>query len=124
MIDIYGTLGGSSSWKSSYSPCGCVRPRLLQQQQAQQQAEQVELGAADGANSNCTADGVYCKAQGFLPSGNDIQHANLTFDQAIAACTKNGADCAGITFKQNNSRPASAVPVYLKRCSGIDPCCT
>jgi len=124
VLDVYGALGGSAAWRATYPPCGCVRPppppqqqQQLQQQQGGQREPAWPAARSAGA-PNCTADGNYCLARGFLQAGNDLEHANLTFAQATAACTARGPDCAGITFKQNQSRPAAAVPMYLKHCAG------
>ena len=61
----------------------------------------------------------YTVGQGFLPDGNDISHTNLTWADGIAHCSAR-SDCAGITFKSNTSKPAGALPLYLKKCGGVE----
>eukprot|EP01044_Picomonas_judraskeda_P001938 COSAG03_NODE_126_length_12149_cov_3.594274_4_plen_404_part_00 len=61
----------------------------------------------------------YTAAQGFLPDGNDISHTNLTWAEGIAQCSAR-SDCAGITFRSNSSKPIGKLPLYLKKCGGVE----
>ena len=54
-----------------------------------------------------------------MPDGNNISHTNLTWAAGIAQCSAR-CDCAGTTFKSNQSKPTGPVPLYLKKCGGVE----
>ena len=106
-IDIFTALGGSSKWRSTYPTCGCERPSSA--------GEQGRLAAVTEKFSG----NFSVLAATSMADGNDFARANLTFEAAVSRCGA-AKDCVGFTFRQSGSMPAAAVPMYLKKCTGVE----
>lgn len=98
-IDIFGTLGGVADWRTSYPVCGCQRPP--------------SVGDGSRAPTN------FSVTQGYMSDNEVIETKNLTWSAAAAACAADG-ECAGFTFKSNDSKPAAPVTIRLKHCDLVD----
>ena len=102
-IDIYTALGGTSDWRSTYPACGCQRP---------QGANAVPIPERSSAAPNYTA------THGYMAVGEVLSEEQMSWTEATAACSAK-PDCAGITFKSNESQPAGATEIRLKQCPGV-----
>ena len=126
-IDLFTALGGTSSWRTTFPTCGCQRPSPIataettRDDMANYTTESGYMGLTR-LLPNTAAGSIpvnYTAGPGFLPNGNDISHSNLTWADGIAQCSAR-SDCAGITFKSNTSKPAGTLPLYLKKCGGVE----
>jgi hypothetical protein len=111
--------GGTGSWRTTFPTCGCQRPSPAVASAQNYIAEQGYLGLTRLLPKRARATVNYTATQGFLPDGNDISHTNLTWAEGIAQCSAR-SDCAGITFKSNSSKPVGTLPLYLKKCGGVE----
>jgi hypothetical protein len=133
--------GGTGSWRTTFPTCGCQRSASPPFEHVVADRSLTPAGSSSKqqtqVNSNYTAErgymGLtrllpqppgasainYTGAQGFLPDGNDISHTNLTWAEGIAQCSAR-SDCTGITFKSTSSKPSKRVPLYLKKCGGVE----
>lgn len=111
--------GGTKSWRDTFPTCGCQRPSTTQAVPTDYTVEQGYMGLTRLLPTRASARINYTVAQGFLPDGNDILHANLTLAEGIAKCSAR-SDCAGITFRANSSRPTGKLPLYVKKCGGVE----
>ena len=106
-IDVFSALGGTSDWRSTFPDCGCQRPAAA-------------AAAGEGARVSPAAVN-WTRTQGVMydPGFLEIpENKNLTWSEAAAACAA-ASNCAGFTFRANESKPTAPTAIRLKKCEGV-----